>query len=89
MTELVLLVLSPITTTEPTEQADKQIAASAPRHQSYPPGLVCKTGFCACDPFPFLPHSAQHSSIAELPDKAESGLKLTLSSTVKPQEDPN
>lgn len=64
-TERVLLVLSPITTTEPTEQqADEQIAASALRHQSHPPGFVCKTSFCGCDPSPVLPHSARQDSRA-------------------------
>lgn len=43
---------------------DKQIAASALRHQSCPPGFVCKTSFCACDLFPFLPHSARQESRA-------------------------
>lgn len=59
-TERVLWVLSPITTTEPTEQqADEQIAASALRHQSRPPGFVCKTSLS-----PFLPHSARQDSRA-------------------------
>lgn len=64
-TEGVLLVPSPAPRAEPAEQqADKQIAASALRHQSCPPGFVCKTSFCACDPFPFLPHSVQQDSRA-------------------------
>lgn len=64
-TERVLLAASAIPEPEPAEQqADKQIAAPALRHQSCPPGFVCKTSFCACDPFPFLPHWAQQDSRA-------------------------
>lgn len=69
-TERVLLVPSPAPRAEPAEQqADKQIAASALRHQSCPPGFVCKTSFWACDPFPFLPHSAQKDSRAARQDR--------------------